>query len=177
MKMETSQIVLSRGLPKTGQVLEYEILDDGVFQAGWWVGKTVANNLTRFVVKTIDGDDVVIDRATGLMWARDCTGAGGHEGVTYSFAAQNNHANLLTFAGFSDWRVPNVKELFSIMDFSDSRPCWPDVFVNTINTAYWTSTTDPIGPTGALYIDTNSGNVAGQTKALNFNVLYVRGGV
>ncbi|GAG60614.1 unnamed protein product, partial [marine sediment metagenome] len=49
MDMRTKHIALTRLLPKTGQVTEHDEGDDGTFQAGWWRGKTVANNKTRFI--------------------------------------------------------------------------------------------------------------------------------
>ena len=60
------RFIHSRGLPKTGQTVKYADGDDGDYEAGWWKGKLVSNNKTRFIQKRIDGDDIVFDRATGL---------------------------------------------------------------------------------------------------------------
>jgi hypothetical protein len=58
-----------------------------------------------------NGDGTVTDLITGLMWMQD---AG--EKVTYyeGLAAVNG----FNFAGYDDWRVPTIKELYSLMDFS-----------------------------------------------------------
>jgi len=140
MDMDTGQTILTRGLPKTGQVTVHIAGDDGTHQAGWWKGKTVANNKTRFIVKTLDGDDVVIDLATGLMWPKNVSGAGGNSGAAGLWATQIAYANGLTFASFSDWRMPNVFEMFTITKLSGGFGCWYDVFTNTLSAPYWTST-------------------------------------
>ena len=50
----------------------------------------------------------------------------------------------LSYAGYTDWRVPNVRELLSIMDFEPSSGARLNsvAFPNTvIDDYYWTSTT------------------------------------
>jgi len=49
---------LSRGLPKTGQETSYFSGDDGEYEAGWWSGLLNANNRTRFIVESINGDEI-----------------------------------------------------------------------------------------------------------------------
>ncbi|MBN2389203.1 MAG: DUF1566 domain-containing protein [Anaerolineae bacterium] len=84
----------------------------------------------------------ITDNATGLTWAQDDNG----EGVTWeealAWVAQKNAENYL---GYSDWRLPNVKELQSLLDYSRS----PD----TTNSA----AIDP------LFNATSITNEAGQT--------------
>ncbi|GAH35530.1 unnamed protein product, partial [marine sediment metagenome] len=71
MDMDTGQVILSQGLPKTGQETEYREGDDGTYEFGWWKNRLNANNKTRFIAKTIGVHAVVIDLATGLMWPAD----------------------------------------------------------------------------------------------------------
>ncbi|MFI3239781.1 MAG: DUF1566 domain-containing protein [Bacteroidales bacterium] len=59
-----------------------------------------------------NGDGTVSDLATGLMWSRDDNG----EGVEWITALP--YAEGATLAGYTDWRLPNVKELQSIVDYS-----------------------------------------------------------
>jgi hypothetical protein len=61
-----------------------------------------------------NGDGTVTDHATGLMWQQADSGAG----MTWEAALA--YAEGLELAGHSDWRLPNAKELQSIIDYSRS---------------------------------------------------------
>jgi len=135
---------LTRGLPKTGQVTQHSAGDDGTYEAGWWVRRLNANNKVRFILKTIAGDDIVFDRATGLMWARDGNAAGCNNGLTINWSNAITYANGLTFASFSDWRLPNALELVCLCKFDVWNPSIDaTIFPNTRGNPYWTSTTRP----------------------------------
>ncbi|MDY0339956.1 MAG: DUF1566 domain-containing protein [Coriobacteriia bacterium] len=59
-----------------------------------------------------NGDGTVTDEATGLMWAQ----ADSVEGMDWEAALA--WAESTDLAGYDDWRLPNVKELQSIVDYS-----------------------------------------------------------
>lgn len=94
-----------------------------------------------------NGDDTVTDNATGLMWqqADDGNGYNWQEALAY---AENSE-----LAGYTDWRLPNTKELQSIVDYeATSFPAINSVFSCTEITDetadntngygwYWSSTT------------------------------------
>ncbi len=93
-----------------------------------------------------NGDGTITDNATGLMWAQDDSGSDDDEGFDYTTLdfldadgdgllvpadADMNGAmtweealryvealNSAEYLGYSDWRLPNVKELHSLMDYS-----------------------------------------------------------
>ena len=79
-----------------------------------------------------NGDGTITDLNTGLMWQQDPG-----EKMTYTEAA-NNVASF-RLAGYSDWRLPTIKELYSLILFSGL-----DVGPQTTST------------TGAPFIDTNA---------------------
>jgi len=58
-----------------------------------------------------NGDGTVTDLNTGLMWSK---GLDGHKVTPEEGEAL---AAKLTLGGYSDWRVPNIKELYSLIDF------------------------------------------------------------
>ena len=62
-----------------------------------------------------NGDGTVTDNATGLMWLQDDSQSGLNWEEALEYAQQSNDENLL---GYNDWRLPNVKELQSIVDYS-----------------------------------------------------------
>lgn len=62
---------------------------------------------------TNNGDGTITDNVTGLMWEMDMG-----EKITYDDAfAKSSNSNL---GGYNDWRVPTIKELYSLILFSGS---------------------------------------------------------
>jgi hypothetical protein len=61
-----------------------------------------------------NGDGTISDLATGLMWMQDDSG----EAMLWEDALE--YAENFEFAGYSDWRLPDAKELQSIVDYSRS---------------------------------------------------------
>ncbi len=178
MKMKTKQVSLTRGLPKTGQTEVNRTGDDGDYQAGWWKGAPLK---PRFVAKTIEGvtdDDVVIDRSTGLMWAADGNEAGCKDSGRTGWDIAIDYANALDFAGFTDWRVPNINELLSLVDYSEINPAIDaSFFPNTSGTPYWSSTGSSTSDTDAWYVTFNRGKTLIVTKTSSYWMRCVRGGL
>ncbi|KJU81380.1 secreted protein containing DUF1566 [Candidatus Magnetobacterium bavaricum] len=124
---------------KTGQTTTYATGDDGALQRG------VAWPSPRF---TDNGNQTVTDNLTGLIWAKDagaptvgsCTGGYMTWQSTLNYVACINTANYL---GYTDWRLPNKKELFSLIDFkmSDLSSLSDYPFYNVQHSYHWASTT------------------------------------
>ena len=62
-----------------------------------------------------NGDNTVTDRATGLMWAKDDSKTGMNWEQALAWVQEMNANEYL---GYSDWRLPDAKELQSILDYS-----------------------------------------------------------
>lgn len=60
-----------------------------------------------------NGDGTITDTNTGLMWQQDM-------GVKISFEESINKANSLQLGGYTDWRVPTIKEIFSLIQYTGS---------------------------------------------------------
>ena len=72
-----------------------------------------------------NGDGIVTDNVTGLMWTQtlDHNGDGTinrADKLTYHEAMAS--ASKVTIGGFSDWRLPTIKELYSLIDFNGLDP-------------------------------------------------------
>lgn len=67
---------------------------------------------------TDNGDGTITDNVTGLMWQQDPG-----EKMTYAEAAAS--ADSFTLAGYDDWRLPTIKELYSLMQFDGLDPSGP----------------------------------------------------
>jgi len=103
-----------------------------------------------------NGDSTVTDNATGLMWMKVDSGkfkTGRNGAMNWGQALK--WAEKLEYAGYNDWRLPNAKELQSIVDYSrcpdvtNSAAIDPVFEVTSITNEgrkkdypyYWTSTT------------------------------------
>lgn len=70
-----------------------------------------------------NGDDTISDKATGLMWSKnDCgpvNGSGPRSGMNWAEAlAWVQTKNAENYLGYSNWRLPNAKEIQSIIDYT-----------------------------------------------------------
>lgn len=91
-------------------------------------------------------DGTITDRATGLTWQQADSGRGlnWQEALAY--------CESLVLAGRDDWRLPNVKELQSIVDYTRSPTSTasaaidPTFSVTAVESYYWSSTTHLDGP-------------------------------
>lgn len=119
--------------------------------------------------------DEITDTATGLIWQRCSAGQTWAGGTCSGTATAMMHEIALTYAaGQAGWRLPNVKELASIVDGSRINPSIDIVtFPNTISTAYWTTTPYAANTSGAWYVNFINGAMyfGGRTST---NGLYVR---
>ena len=83
----------------------------------------------------VNQDGTVTDTATGLMWQQD--GAGQMNWETALSYCEN-----LVLAGYDDWRLPNINELQSLVDYSTYDPAIDtSAFPHTMSYTYWSSTT------------------------------------
>ncbi len=64
-----------------------------------------------------NGDGTVTDSAAGLMWSQSDNGSGLNWKDALAWVAARNSANYL---GYDDWRLPNAKELQSLVDYTRS---------------------------------------------------------
>ena len=104
-----------------------------------------------------NGDDTITDEATGLMWMTFDSGyyeAGDAEDGTMDWESALEWAENFEFAGYDNWKLPNVKELQSLLDYTKSpdttgSPAIDDMFYCTPITNffgeddygfYWSST-------------------------------------
>jgi hypothetical protein len=115
-----------------------------------------------------NGDGTVTDTDTGLMWQQ------GTETDTYKWEQALSYCETSTLAGYNDWRLPNVNELQSLVDYSELIPSINTTFFpNTQSSPYWSSsTTYARYPYGAWFVDFGNGYVGSYGKSYGY--YYVR---
>ena len=164
------------GVPKTGQTTSYATGDDGDLEKGVaWPSPRFTDNL----------DGTVTDNLTGLIWLKnaDCFGA-------RVWATALNDANTLASGSCGltdssvagDWRLPNVRELFSLIDFSQPTAApWIALlsghpFTGVQAGYYWSSTSAASDPSYAWSVGLDFGRVDVGYKPYSYYVWPVRGG-
>jgi hypothetical protein len=165
-------------LPKTGQTTLYATGDDGDLQKG------VECPEPRF---TDNEDGTVTDKCTGLVWLKDANCFGQQtwaNALISSNALANGPCGVSDGSLAGDWRLPNIRELHSLIDYGNIEPALPSghpftgvqVSPNPV-TLYWSSTTFPPATHAAYTVDMNYGSVGAFSKnSVPYYVWPVRGG-
>src|SRR5262245_39207213 len=194
-------------LPATGQTTCWNASGTAIACAG--TGQDGDIRAGRALSYTDNGDGTITDNTTGLMWEKKSLDGSLHNASAvytwesaFAFIVQLNAGS--GFAGHTDWRLPNAKELQSIVNFEHSGPAVSPAFNTgcveacTVLTCsctawtlapgsnqpfgYWSSTTVARGPKLAWFVVFVDGSVvAGDTGDLGFKgftmaVRAVRGG-
>ena len=148
-----------------------------------------------------DHGDTVSDNKTGLMWKKCTEGqAWGLVVATNTYGCigdptkhkwkaaldlAKNTNNSGGFAGYVDWRVPNMSELMSIVEYQCVGPALNlAIFPNSPRykgdgywPLYWSSSQLAAGESRvALGLDTDSGRFGEDSKNVYHHVRLVRGG-
>jgi hypothetical protein len=190
-------------VPQTGQTISYFDYDDGYYHMD--LGVTWLN--PRFT----ENEDMIMENLTGLMWLKDANciatnypsfdndGVPGDGKVTWQHALDfvagiNDGTYSECGVGFTDLRLPNIKELLSLINYNFSFPCLSntvgtnqlidgDPFINFVVPAvyvgendYWSSTSDANGPiSDAWMLNFIDGQVIRGSKTVTNYVWPIRG--
>jgi hypothetical protein len=166
---------------KTGQTTSYATGDDGDLERG------VALVSPRF---TDNLDGTVTDNQTGLIWLKNANCFGGrtwNNALSDSNGLENGECGLTDGSGQGDWRLPNRRELFSLIHDEYVNPALPntagtgqwsegDPFNNVDSYNYWSSNTYAGYANDAWYVYMYGGTVGGYPKTSIHRVWPVRGG-
>ncbi len=152
-------------LPQTGQYTSFYPGDDGALRAG------LVRPTPRF---TEDGSGTVHDRLTGRIWTAradvlsareadwDADGTPGDGAVSFEHALEYiARLNSEAYLGHTDWRLPNRRELLSLIDYGRFDPALPLVhpFEGVNPAPYWTGTTYADGADRAWTVDLADGQL------------------
>ena len=167
-----------QAFPATGQTTSFHAGDDGAMQAG------------APLSYTDNGDGTITDENTGLMWEKKSADGSIHDmdtSYTWNDAFDVHVAGLnsMNFAGHNDWRLPNERELVSIVNYENKFPvpavspafntnCTAGCTVQTCSCTpfsypYWSSTSYTTTPAFAWIVFFSNG-----AAGFGFNTGFVR---
>ena len=119
---------------------------------------------------TDNGNGTITDNNTGLMWQKE------DDNTTRQWESAITYCEGLSLGSYTDWRLPNIKELKSIVDNTKYSPSDTTYFPNTNSFYYWSSTTYAVSTSLAWYVYFSYGDVYYDYKSYYFYVRCVRGG-
>ena len=183
------EVLLVRGetapparLWRTGQSFSIYDGDDGDLRKGVaWPEPRFADNV----------DGTVTDNLTGLVWLRnanciwtdhqefDLDGKVAWQQALDFIAGINDGTYADCGAGYTDWRLPNKKELYSLVDYGEKNPALSEghPFQNVLAWRYWSSSTRYETPIEAWVVDMAYGDFYGDYKTGGQSAVWpVRGG-
>jgi hypothetical protein len=109
-----------------------------------------------------NGDNTVTDHATGLLWQRV------EDTTTRPWGESINACKTLGLAG-RGWRLPNIRELTSLVDYSRDHPAMNTTIFSYINAqSYWSSTTGTDVSSNAWIAYILDGKVFSDPKTNNY---------
>jgi hypothetical protein len=173
-------------LPATGSTTTYTNYDDayneshsvGFSSAARTMSYTMYNYTGGSLVQTTDVNvaSVTVDNVTGLVWMTD----GNKGGAMSETAAITWCQNLNSgggYAGFTDWRLPNIRELQSIINIQNYMPSIDTAnFRNTQSAYYWSSTAEADLTSRAWMLLFKDGFRSNNARTSPYYVRPVRGG-
>jgi hypothetical protein len=119
-------------------------------------------------LKFLDNENgTITDTLTGLIWQKEAT----EETMTWEKAQE--YCENLSLNGYTDWRLPAVKELLSLVDYSRYNPATK--MPNTSSSFYWSSTTYAYNTNLAWGVYFSNGNDSYDYKDNSNYVRAVRG--
>ena len=146
-----------------GRIKGYGLTMPGGFEKLFEV-RFVRGNTYYGINNFVDnGDGTITDNSTALIWSKSDNGSGLNWEEALDWVYQKNQENYL---GHNDWRLPNAKELQSIVDYSRSPQTTNSAAIDSLFEVttifdeggeinypfYWTNTTHADGPPDHQYI-------------------------
>jgi len=118
-----------------------------------------------------NGDGTVTDSGTLLMWQQG-------ESSVVTWEAALTTCEISTLAGYTDWRLPNHKELLSLVDYAKTTTPAINMtlFPGALSSRYWSSTTVADYTAHAWSVDFDYGDSIDDGKTLTYYARCVRNG-
>jgi hypothetical protein len=165
------------------QAQQFPQAESGIQQVCHRENMTATTPTTRFQ-KHDDG--TVTDRETGLMWRACVEGLKGKncdkgKALELSWGGALNYVASLngdeSFAGYKDWRLPNVRELGTLLELQCARPAINlEIFPNTLPAHAWSSSPYNFYTHYSWYVDFNNGEINNTERVKPKQLRLVRGG-
>ncbi len=126
-------------------------------------GNTISDG--TFIESTVSGKVIVTDSATGLIWEKEYIG-------TVNWQNALSYCENLDYGGATDWRLPNINELKTLIDDAIYGPA--SSFPGMPRQYFWSSSSFVSNTSRAWTVNFNYGNVADYNKTDTYYARCVR---
>lgn len=99
-----------------------------------------------------NGDGTVSNQATGLIWQKVAS----ETALTWKNAL--SYCETATTGGYSDWRLPNIRELVSLVDYTRYAPAFDTTHFSGASDAYWSGSTRYGHGNNGWYVNFSTGS-------------------
>ncbi len=159
-------------LPETGQTSSYGTNDDGALHKG------VAWPIPRF---TDNSNGTITDNLTGLIWLKNANCLSGQWTAALKDVGSlaNGQCGLTDGSATGQWRLPNVRELESLVNIGQSNMAtWLNTqgFSSVQSGHYWSSSTYAPSTDNTWYVNLSDGHTYWGNKNISYYVWPVRSG-
>ncbi|PIE69644.1 MAG: hypothetical protein CSA21_01210 [Deltaproteobacteria bacterium] len=151
--------------------------DEIYYKSSTFRVRAVRDGTGSAAVFTDNGDGTVTDMATGLMWAQasaDTDDNGSPDTMSWQQALA--WCENLELADCTDWRLPNINELHSLVDYAIYNPAIDTTFFPDTQSSYWSATTRADATYYAWHVSFNDGLDGSHYKSNAYRVRCVRAG-
>ncbi len=92
--------------------------------------------LSLLILSSLSAKDVIFDTSTSLLWqdAQD------NKNLSITYKEAQEYCSNLVIAEYNDFRIPTLRELQTIIDYSNYKPAILNGFNYAPNETFWTST-------------------------------------
>jgi len=170
-------------VPQTGQTTCWDSTGTPIGCAGTGQDGDLQAGVMLPIPRFVDlGDGTIKDKLTGLIWLKDANCFGTRtwaQALTDANTLNSGECSLTDGSVEGDWYLPNVRELYSLVDFEeDPGPVLPtpNPFMNFQSDNYWSSTTraTEIITNDGYIVRFSRGEVVGFNKTATALVIPVR---
>lgn len=138
---------IMKRLPDTGQTTSYTSTPGEDADFNWNVPAYIFN-----------GNGTVTDSITGLEWQQT-------DGGEMTVESAITYCDTLTLGGFTDWRLPNSHELFSILHHDKANPAINTSYFTLTDAEYWWSSQRQANDNTKVWCTNAGGGVGNHPKA------------
>ena len=130
----------------------------------------VLNINILYATNYLKSENTVLDIKKNLMWQDN------EEVIQYTanWPLAKEYCHSLTLNGYTDWKLPSIKELQKIVDITKKSPAINKEFKYIEESSYWSNTQDIINASYAWYVGFKTGATFKDSKDYDCYVRCVR---